>query len=270
MCASGSPKGRPGREATVDDTLRDLAAGRITVEEARRALALHAVAEVEDFGRFDTHRDLRTGIPEVILAEGKRPEETVALVQAAVDARGQALVSRLDEDAFLAGGFDGLEGITVEYDTRARFVVARADGFTPPEPAGTVGILTGGTSDLPVAREAMHVARAMGCAVVLEADCGVAGPARLAPALKRVLAADPGAIIVAAGREGTLPTVVSAMSPVPVIGLPVSIGYGAGGKGRAALGSMLQSCSPVAVVNIDAGVIAGSLAGRIARLVHRA
>ncbi|MBW3584038.1 MAG: nickel pincer cofactor biosynthesis protein LarB [Euryarchaeota archaeon] len=252
----------------MDDTLRDLAAGRITVEEARRALSIHAVTDVGDFGRFDTHRDIRTGIPEVILGEGKAPAEVRALVEAACSVRGQAIVSRFDTDALDSSGLEESD-LILDHHATARFLVARTVAFNPPEPKGVVGIVTAGTSDLPVAHEARMMAEGMGARTVLEADCGVAGPARLAPALSRVLEADPGALVVAAGREGTLPTVVSALVPVPVIGLPVSSGYGEGGKGKAALYSMLQSCSPLAVVNIDNGVMAGQLAARIARLASR-
>lgn len=253
----------------MDDTLRDLAAGRITVEEARTALAIHAVAEVGDFGRFDTHRDVRTGIPEVILAEGKTPDQVHALVVAACGARGQALASRLTPVAFAASRLADKPGLVVRYDEEARFLTVRSEGFHPPEHVGTIAILCAGTSDLPVAKEAAAIADAMGVRVHLEADCGVAGPARLRPALERALATGPGCLVVAAGREGTLPTVVAALSPVPVIGLPVSTGYGAGGHGHAALHSMLQSCSPLVVVNIDAGVVAGAMAARIARLATR-
>jgi NCAIR mutase (PurE)-related protein len=107
----------------------------------------------------------------------------------------------------------------------------------------------------------------MGCETIAVYDVGVAGIHRLIPELQKLKLRNPGAIVVAAGREGTLPTIVSGLVDVPVIGLPVSTGYGAGGGGKAALLSMLQSCSTLAVVNIDAGFVAGAYAARIANMI---
>jgi NCAIR mutase (PurE)-related protein len=128
---------------------------------------------------------------------------------------------------------------------------------------GKVGILAAGTADMPAAEEARVVAEEMGCTVLFEYDVGVAGIHRLFPCLERM--ADVDAFVVAAGREGTLPAVVAGLVEAPVIGLPVSTGYGLGGSGRAALYSMLQSCSVLTVVNIDAGFVAGAYAAKIAR-----
>ena len=110
----------------------------------------------------------------------------------------------------------------------------------------------------------------MGCETVTVYDVGVAGIHRLIPALHKLKSMKPGSIVVAAGREGTLPTIVSGLVDVPVIGLPVSTGYGAGGGGKAALLAMLQSCSTLAVVNIDAGFVAGAYAARIANMIASA
>ena len=139
-------------------------------------------------------------------------------------------------------------------------------GAAPPPPkktGGGVGIITAGTADIPVAEE-------VGCDVDLIYDAGAAGIHRLFPDLGNLIEKGVDAIVVAAGRDGTLPTVVSGLVPVPVIGLPVSVGYGAGGKGEAALLSMLQSCSVLTVVNIDAGFVAGAFAARIANLTAAA
>jgi NCAIR mutase (PurE)-related protein len=126
-------------------------------------------------------------------------------------------------------------------------------------------VITAGTSDVPIAEEAAVVAEEMGCGVVTAYDCGVAGLHRLAAPLRAMRRRRVDAIVVAAGMDGALPSVVSGLVDVPVIGLPTSIGYGAGGKGVAALLSMLQTCSPgLAVVNIDNGVGAGATAALIA------
>ncbi len=127
--------------------------------------------------------------------------------------------------------------------------------------------MTAGTADVGVAEEARVVAREMGCEVVAIYDVGVAGIHRLMPQIEKLKERGVGAVVVAAGREGTLPTIVAGLIDAPVIGVPVSTGYGAGGGGEAALLSMLQSCSVISVVNIDAGFVAGAFAARIANMV---
>jgi pyridinium-3,5-biscarboxylic acid mononucleotide synthase len=250
----------------MDDILEALAAGHITVEDARIRIAQHTILEVEGVGRLDAHREARTGIPEIVLAEGKTPDEVRRLVTRLIEDRDEVLVSRLSPEAWLETRIEDLTGATHHYDVDARFLMVRREGAIPVPRKGLIGIITGGTSDLRVAREAQLTAEALGAETRLKVDCGVAAPQRLGPALRELLDERPDVLIVAAGREGTLATIVSGLVPIPVIGLPVSVGYGAGGQGHAALHAMLQSCSPLAVVNIDAGVIAGSLAARIARL----
>jgi NCAIR mutase (PurE)-related protein len=137
-------------------------------------------------------------------------------------------------------------------------------GGNPEKTGGIVGIITAGTSDIRVAEEARAIAEEMGSEVRTAYDVGAAGIHRLFPALKSLL--DAHVFIVAAGREGTLPAIVAGLVDRPVIGVPVSTGYGYMGEGRAALASMLQSCSVVAVVNIDAGFTAGAFAARIANM----
>jgi NCAIR mutase (PurE)-related protein len=154
----------------------------------------------------------------------------------------------------------------VDHDERSRVVVVRRDGAPPPQERGAVGILAAGTSDVAVAGEAAAMCRAMGVAVVTAYDVGVAGLPRLAVPLEEMRAAGAAALVVAAGMEGALPSVVAGLVDVPVIGLPTSTGYGLGGRGEAALLGMLQSCSPgLVVVNVDNGIGAGATAGLIAR-----
>ena len=136
---------------------------------------------------------------------------------------------------------------------------------------GQVGVISAGTSDIPVAEEAALIAEEMGCQVTCIYDVGVAGLHRLVNPLRDLLARGTDAIIVAAGMDGALPSVVAGLVPVPVIGLPTSIGYGMGGKGVAALLAMLQTCAPgLSVVNIDNGVGAGITAAMIANRVAQA
>lgn len=145
-------------------------------------------------------------------------------------------------------------------------IVLRTAAYEPPTTYGTVGIVSAGTSDLPAAEEAAAVCRAMGCSVSMVTDVGVAGLHRLFEPLKAMLDRGVEAIIVAAGMDGALPSVIAGLVDVPVVGLPTAVGYGMGGNGEAALLSMLQTCAPgLAVVNIDNGVGAGAMAALIAR-----
>lgn len=175
---------------------------------------------------------------------------------------GRTLVTRLDEKSSkaLENAFQPEE---IEWSLHKTTAVV-SNGTTVKKTGGKVAIISAGTADISVAEEAKMTASEMGCDTYTIYDIGVAGLHRLVSEMTALKEINPDAIIVAAGREGTLPTIVSSLVDVPVIGLPVSIGYGAGAKGEAALLSMLQSCSVISVVNIDAGFVAGAFAGRIA------
>lgn len=214
---------------------------------------------VDDHGKLDLDRENRTGLPEVILAEGKDDDQVVSLTHAMHEACGLAIVSRLRADL--------AERIAAElpltYHERARIGVVDTRAVRPASP-GTIGILTGGTADIAVAEEARVIAEALGCRTVVEYDVGVAGLHRLQEAMERIgLEAD--VLVVAAGREGALAPVVAGLAWQPVIAVPVSTGYGRGGNGEGALTTMLQSCSPLVTVNIDAGVVAGMMAYKLLR-----
>jgi len=195
----------------------------------------------------------------VILGEGKSVEHLVALLRG-LHARGRgALVSRptrAHRAALVRAAREGLP-ITFEAGGRiARLAGPIADGVAP----GTIAVVTAGTADVPTAEEAVAVLRAVGVTVVTSYDVGVAGIHRLERALTRLERHRPSAYLVFAGREGALPTVVAGLVRAPVVGVPTSVGYGRGGRGEAALLAMLQSCAPVAVVNIDASVPAALFA----------
>jgi NCAIR mutase (PurE)-related protein len=160
---------------------------------------------------------------------------------------------------------------TVRVHEVARAMVIYRPDYVPVRTGGHVGVISAGTSDVPVAEEAALIAEEMGCQVTCIYDVGVAGLHRLFEPLRDLLAHDVDVVIVAAGMDGALPSVVAGFVPVPVIGLPTSIGYGLGGKGVAALLSMLQTCAPgLSVVNIDNGVGAGITAALIANRVAHA
>jgi NCAIR mutase (PurE)-related protein len=227
--------------------------------------ALTQSTATEDIGlRPDVARERRAGIPEVVYAGHKQTEDVILGLKRLVDANGRAVASRCNDATIVAveQAFAGDYRIETYFQT---VVVSRFDSH-PPTSNGTVGLLTAGTSDNVCAAEANAMLREMGTEVVLARDVGVAGLHRLVEPLKLMADADVDAIIVAAGMDGALPSVVAGLVPVPVIGLPVSTGYGLGGRGEAALYSMLQSCAPgLAVVNIDNGIGAAATAGLIAR-----
>ena len=159
----------------------------------------------------------------------------------------------------------------VRYHNLARTIIVEKPDHSIVPSGGVIAILSAGTGDLPVAEEAKVTAEVMGCKVLTFYDVGVAGIHRLVEPLKAILEQEVSAVVVVAGMEGALPSVVRGLLPIPVIGVPTSVGYGYGAKGEAALMSMLQSCSPgLTVVNIDNGFGAGATAALIANRVSAA
>lgn len=245
--------------------LEDLQTGGATLDETLQRLRLFQVAEIGGFARLDTNRDVRRGVPEVVYASRKSVADLEAIVCRFLDERGYVLITRLEP-----AGADALRsvlgGATVSYRPDACILAAYTPAYRPQEERGCVGLLTAGTSDIPVAEEAALVMTHMGCRVERGYDTGVAGLHRLVEPLTRMLEAGAAVLVVVAGMEGALPSVVAGLVDVPVIGVPTSTGYGLGGDGTAALYAMLQSCSPgLVTVNIDNGVGAGAAAALIAR-----
>ena len=218
--------------------------------------------------RIDPNRRLRTGIPEVIYAASKPPQAVAEALKQLATANGRALASRVADDTVTHIADFARANLEVEVFSLARGLVASIPGAQRVTLGGVVGILTAGTSDLPVAAEAALMAAEMGARVLEAWDVGVAGIHRLFGPLQRFIDEGVDAIVVAAGMDGALPSVVAGLVDVPVIGLPTSVGYGLGAGGVGALTSMLQSCAPgLTVVNIDNGIGAGSAAALIANRV---
>ncbi len=248
----------------MKEILERVARGELSAREAERLLRVKGVMEIGNFAKLDLDREAKKGIPEIILAEGKEPAHVLKIAKSLLEARGRVIISRVGPEYGRA--LKSLKSKSVTWkQTQSGLLVIKRSGLKTKLTGGFIGILTAGTSDIRIAEEARVVAEEMGCTVFMENDVGVAGIHRVFPAVKKMLEEDVDVIIVAAGREGALPTVVAGLVDLPIIGLPVSTGYGVGGRGEAALKAMLQACSlGIAVVNIDSGVAAGAIAALIA------
>lgn len=238
--------------------LESVRAGTVSTDEALDRLASLPFRDL-GFARVDVHRELRQGAPEAVLGEGKTPEQAAAIVSAMLEeGAGSVLVTRASEEmraAVRAVAPDAQE------DARARAIwVARG----VPEPRGVVVMVSAGTSDGPVLHEARIRAELLGTTVVTHEDAGVAGLHRLREVLPDLERAD--CAVVVAGMDGALASVIGGLAPCPVIGVPTSVGYGSAQGGQTALNAMLCSCAAgLAVVGVDDGLGAGTIAARIAR-----
>lgn len=242
----------------IKKLLEQVQAGRVEVDEAVDRMASLPYEDIA-FARVDHHRDLRLGFPEVILGQGKTTEQITQIAERILTNSSNLLVSRTNEEVFAA-----VRNLApdAEFHSAARMISVVRDRTERGD--GTIAIISAGTSDVPVAEEAAVTATAMGNRVARVYDVGVAGIHRLFGARPDFESAR--VIVVVAGMEGALPSVVGGMVSVPVIAVPTSIGYGASFDGLAALLGMLNSCaSNVTVVNIDNGFGAGFVASLINR-----
>lgn len=252
----------PVDERTLADLLDRVAAGKMPVERAiedLRSLPYEPIADAN----VDHHRELRTGQAEAVYAPGKTPEQvrdaTAALV---ARASGAVLVTKATPEQFHAV----LQRVpAASYRPRSRLIVAKR--AETPSPLGEVAVVCAGTTDLSVAEEAAEAADALGLSTRTISDVGVAGIHRVLDRTAQIDAAD--VVVVVAGMEGALASVVAGLTGRPVVAVPTSVGYGASFEGLAALLSMLNSCAPgVSVVNIDNGFGAALVAHRIVRVAR--
>ncbi len=226
----------------------------------RECLSINGIAEL------DIEREKTTGVPEVILARGKEPEDVYTLAQALIEKKGHVLITKAGKEHF-----EELDKINAfkRFNKKAG-VAALSKKKENKDLVGKVAVFAAGTSDIPVAEEARTVLEELGCKAIPAYDIGIAGIHRVLPWANKVLEEDVDVVIVVAGMEGALASVVKSMVNVPVIGVPTSIGYGYGGKGVGALMTMLQSCSPgLTVVNIDNGFGAAAAAYLICTRITR-
>jgi len=257
---------------TLEDIASRLLAGDLSVEQFVESVQGHGIADVGE-AQVDLDRHRRCGFPEVVYAQGKTVEAIEKIFQALVAHGVDVFATRVCAEQAAALGPKFPRGYYNSVGRTFRIPLAAADDLATADDgekvAGRVAILTAGTSDLPVAEEARETLLWTGAEVELIQDVGVAGPHRLRANLPRFAGAD--AVVVVAGMEGALPSVVGGHVSCPVVAVPTSIGYGASFNGVAALLGMLNSCaSNVTVVNIDAGFKGGYVAGLIAQNAAKA
>jgi NCAIR mutase (PurE)-related protein len=251
------------------EILESLKLGKLTISQAKKMLSIYSIEKIEDFAKLDVGRKLRRGIPEVIFGEKKQLGEIKKIMLAAVNRSGSVLISRINKNDYeKVLSFSKKNKIKVKLGKNTTSILFFKS--MPYCSGGRVGILTAGTSDVGVAEEARLMCEAMGCVCISSYDVGIAGLHRVFPIMKKMVKEEVDAIIVVAGMEGALASIVSSLVDIPVIGVPSSVGYGYGEKGIAALASMLQSCTlGLSVVNIDNGIGAGAVAANIANRVKR-
>ncbi|MDR2966987.1 MAG: nickel pincer cofactor biosynthesis protein LarB [Methanobacteriaceae archaeon] len=273
--------------------LENLLNGEININEAENLLKSDNIMELDEIAKFDIFRKFRTGFPEAILAQGKKYNDLSKIIRRYFDKNvnkvsqdSNVLITRLEKEMYIRLK-DDLSYLSKEcdfkYNSKAKILkiskknhnnINEGSDFENvnninlknEETHGKIGIITAGTSDIAAAEEAKVIVEEGGCEALTSYDVGVAGIHRLFPQIAKMIEENVCAIIVCAGMEGALPSVVAGLVDIPVIGVPTSVGYGIGGKGEAALYAMLQSCAPgIAVVNIDNGFGAGVFALTIAK-----
>ncbi len=249
--------------------LKQLVNGNLSLDDAEKLIKLLAIEELSNV-LFDAGRELRRGIPEVVLAEGKDLGTLLSITRELVPKYGRVVISRVPRE-YMSSLISNLGDFDVSAYEDARLVVVRSKGYVGGELKCRVAVVTAGTADIPIAREVEAILNEYGCQVKSIYDVGVAGLQRVISAAKTIKEFDADVAVVIAGREGALPSVISSLLDIPIIGLPTSHGYGFGGSGISALMSMLQTCSlGIAVVNIDGGVAAALFTLLICRRLSKA
>jgi NCAIR mutase (PurE)-related protein len=252
------------RPEEVRELLTGMRDGATTIDQAMATLRRLPVENL-GFARLDTHRELRQGFAEAIYAEGKTTQQTVAIAERLLETTTAAVLATRTPPETAAALLE--QWPTAAHHPEARLVVLRSARRSAEESLGRVAVVSAGTSDLPVAEEAAVTVDALGASVERLADVGVAGLHRLLGIQDQLHAAD--VVIVVAGMEGALASLVGGLTSAPVIAVPTSVGYGASFEGLAALLAMLNSCAAgVAVFNIDNGFGAATFAARMLRRQH--
>ncbi len=243
-------------------TLNDLVKGKITVEECEKRIKADNVLEISGIAKLDVNRKSRTGFPEAILADTKDYDDLVEILKTyykELNIKENLLITRLSNESYLKLVDDISflkDKYNLIYNKKARILIISHKNYTANKKQFKykVGIITAGTSDISVAEEAKVILEESGVEVLCSYDVGIAGIHRLFPQIAHMIEEDVKILIICAGMEGALPSVIAGLVDIPIIAVPTSIGYGVGEGGKTALNSMLQSCSPgISVVNIDNG-----------------
>ena len=251
----------------IEQIFQSLQKGKISPPKAKKLLSLYSIEKIGSIAQIDTGRKNRKGIPEIILGERKQLLDLKKIIKKTLSKNNEVLVSRIKKKDYSK---------ILEFSKKNKYKIKKGKNTSAlliyknniKKTGGKVGIIAAGTSDVGVGEEARLVCESMNCDCLCSYDVGIAGLHRIFPVLKQFVESEVGAIIVVAGMEGALASIVSSIADVPVIGVPTSIGNGYGEKGVAALASMLQSCSlGLTVVNIDNGVGAGAAAANIANRI---
>ena len=251
----------------IEQIFQSLQDGKISPSKAKKLLSLYSIEKIDNIAQIDTGRRNRKGIPEVILAERKELPDLKKIIKKTLTKNNEVLISRIKQKDYTK---------ILEFAKKNKYKIKNGKNTTAlliyknkiKKLGGKVGIIAAGTSDIGVGEEARLVCESMNCDCLSSYDVGIAGLHRIFPVMKQFIESEVDVIIVVAGMEGALASIVSSIADVPVIGVPTSIGYGYGEKGVAALASMLQSCSlGLTVVNIDNGVGAGAAAANIANRI---
>lgn len=242
------------------EILKDFKQDKITLSECEKKLKANNILELEDLAKFDKTRNSRAGFPEVIYGEGKSYSDLLTIIKNYFKNKNNddLIITKLSNNRFLKLENDLHylieKGNILDYNKKGKILVIKTPSNNNDKLKHKVGIITAGTSDINIAEEAKVILEQGKCEVITSYDVGVAGIHRLFPQIADMIEKDVSILIVCAGMEGTLPTVVAGLVDIPIIAVPTSIGYGVGKNGKVALNSMLQSCAPgMAVVNIDNG-----------------
>ena len=251
----------------IEQIFQSLQDGKISPSKAKKLLSLYSIEKIGNIAQIDTGRRNRKGIPEVILAERKELPDLKKIIKKTLTKNNEVLISRIKQKDYTK---------ILEFAKKNKYKIKNGKNTTAlliyknkiKKLGGKIGIIAAGTSDIGVGEEARLVCESMNCDCLSSYDVGIAGLHRIFPVMKQFIESEVDVIIVVAGMEGALASIVSSIADIPVIGVPTSIGYGYGEKGVAALASMLQSCSlGLTVVNIDNGVGAGAAAANIANRI---
>jgi hypothetical protein len=238
------------------EILEKLINGEIDIKTAEKLIKSQTILEFDEIAKFDSNRQNRTGFPEAVFAQGKDYDDLLLIIKKynEIENPQNLIITKLDQKTYekLINDLDFPE-LIFDYNKKGQVLVIRVNDKKT-EPIAKIGIITAGTSDINIAEEAKVIVEEGGCEAITSYDIGVAGIHRLFPQIAHMIKEDVKVLIVCAGMEGALPSVVAGLVDIPVIAVPTSVGYGVGEGGRVALDSMLQSCAPgIAVVNIDNG-----------------